>query len=129
MTDESLKARVQKDPVQDFRHSITREPDATQRMKPEFREYTARRIVNVHKHVDGPWFWSVCRASGRAWRERSPVGSRPGTIDREDSLSLADNAGAVRYSAAANALSSTSSASSISRADAMRGGLSRMSLP
>jgi len=23
----------------------------------EFEEYRPRRIVNVHKHVDGPWFW------------------------------------------------------------------------
>lgn len=23
----------------------------------EFQEYRVRRIVNVHKHVDGPWFW------------------------------------------------------------------------
>jgi DNA repair photolyase len=26
-------------------------------MKLEFQEYQARKIVNVHKHVDGPWFW------------------------------------------------------------------------
>jgi DNA repair photolyase len=26
-------------------------------MKLEFQEYKARKIVNVHKHVDGPWFW------------------------------------------------------------------------
>lgn len=26
--------------------------------KPEFQEYNARKIVNVHKHVDGPWFWA-----------------------------------------------------------------------
>jgi DNA repair photolyase len=26
-------------------------------MKLEFQEYTVRKIVNVHKHVDGPWFW------------------------------------------------------------------------
>jgi DNA repair photolyase len=26
-------------------------------MKLEFKEYRARKIVNVHKHVDGPWFW------------------------------------------------------------------------
>jgi DNA repair photolyase len=26
-------------------------------MKLEYREYQARKIVNVHKHVDGPWFW------------------------------------------------------------------------
>ena len=23
----------------------------------EFQEYKVRKIVNVHKHVDGPWFW------------------------------------------------------------------------
>lgn len=26
-------------------------------MKLEYQEYHARKIVNVHKHVDGPWFW------------------------------------------------------------------------
>ncbi|MCJ7533164.1 MAG: hypothetical protein MUO64_19350 [Anaerolineales bacterium] len=26
-------------------------------MKLEFLEYQARKIVNVHRHVDGPWFW------------------------------------------------------------------------
>jgi DNA repair photolyase len=26
-------------------------------MELEFEEYHARKIVNVHKHVDGPWFW------------------------------------------------------------------------
>lgn len=26
-------------------------------MKLEFREYRARKIVNIHPHVDGPWFW------------------------------------------------------------------------
>jgi DNA repair photolyase len=26
-------------------------------MELELREYQARKIVNVHKHVDGPWFW------------------------------------------------------------------------
>jgi len=26
-------------------------------MNLEFQEYPARKIVNVHKHVDGPWFW------------------------------------------------------------------------
>jgi DNA repair photolyase len=26
-------------------------------VEPEFQEYRARKIVNVHKHVDGPWFW------------------------------------------------------------------------
>jgi DNA repair photolyase len=26
-------------------------------MKLQFQEYHPRRIVNVHKHVDGPWFW------------------------------------------------------------------------
>jgi len=23
----------------------------------EFQEFSARKIVNVHRHVDGPWFW------------------------------------------------------------------------
>ena len=27
-------------------------------MNLEYREYRTRRIVNVHKHVDGPWFWT-----------------------------------------------------------------------
>jgi DNA repair photolyase len=27
-------------------------------LKLEFEEYRPRKIVNVHKHVDGPWFWS-----------------------------------------------------------------------
>ncbi len=26
-------------------------------MRIEFIEYSTRKIVNVHKHVDGPWFW------------------------------------------------------------------------
>jgi DNA repair photolyase len=26
-------------------------------MKSDFQEYNARKIVNVHRHVDGPWFW------------------------------------------------------------------------
>lgn len=26
-------------------------------MQLEFKEYHARKIVNVHRHVDGPWFW------------------------------------------------------------------------
>ena len=26
-------------------------------MRLEFEEYRPRKIVNVHKHVDGPWFW------------------------------------------------------------------------
>jgi DNA repair photolyase len=26
-------------------------------MQLEFKEYRTRKIVNVHKHVDGPWFW------------------------------------------------------------------------
>jgi DNA repair photolyase len=26
-------------------------------MKLEFQEYHPRKIINVHKHVDGPWFW------------------------------------------------------------------------
>ena len=26
-------------------------------MRLEYQEYQPRKIVNVHKHVDGPWFW------------------------------------------------------------------------
>jgi DNA repair photolyase len=26
-------------------------------MKLKFEEYRPRKVVNVHKHVDGPWFW------------------------------------------------------------------------
>ncbi len=26
-------------------------------MTPELKEYRPKRIVNVHRHVDGPWFW------------------------------------------------------------------------
>ncbi|MBI9043822.1 MAG: hypothetical protein JEZ06_05010 [Anaerolineaceae bacterium] len=26
-------------------------------MQLEFKEYKVRKIVNIHKHVDGPWFW------------------------------------------------------------------------
>jgi DNA repair photolyase len=26
-------------------------------MNPEFQEYQAKKILNVHKHVDGGWFW------------------------------------------------------------------------
>jgi DNA repair photolyase len=26
-------------------------------MKLTFKEYRAKKILNVHKHVDGPWFW------------------------------------------------------------------------
>jgi DNA repair photolyase len=26
-------------------------------LKLEFEEYSPRKIVNTHKHVDGPWFW------------------------------------------------------------------------
>jgi DNA repair photolyase len=31
-------------------------------MKLEFEEYHAKRILNVHKHVDGPWFWGKLTA-------------------------------------------------------------------
>lgn len=27
-------------------------------MELEYQEYHAKKIVNVHKHVDGPWFWN-----------------------------------------------------------------------
>lgn len=44
------------------RGSITTAADEPQQkqlsMKLEFSEYRPRRIVNVHKHVDGAWFWS-----------------------------------------------------------------------
>lgn len=26
-------------------------------MKLEFDEFKARKVVNVHKHIDGGWFW------------------------------------------------------------------------
>lgn len=26
-------------------------------MKLEFQEYRTKKILNIHKHVDGPWFW------------------------------------------------------------------------
>jgi len=26
-------------------------------MKLEYKEYRTRKILNIHKHVDGPWFW------------------------------------------------------------------------
>jgi DNA repair photolyase len=32
-------------------------------MKSSFEEYRPRKIVNVHKHVDGPWFWGKYTAS------------------------------------------------------------------
>ncbi len=37
----------------------------------EFQEYKARRIVNVQRHVDGPWFW--CKYSAHPY-----VGCRSG---------------------------------------------------
>jgi len=27
-------------------------------MQLEFHEYRPRKLVNVHRHVDGPWFWT-----------------------------------------------------------------------
>jgi DNA repair photolyase len=32
-------------------------------MKLEFQEYRARKMVNVHRHVDGPWFWDKYSAN------------------------------------------------------------------
>jgi len=32
-------------------------------MKLEFQEYRARKMVNVHHHVDGPWFWDKYSAN------------------------------------------------------------------
>ena len=29
----------------------------------EFTEYEPKKIINVHKHVDGPWFWEIHGAS------------------------------------------------------------------
>jgi DNA repair photolyase len=36
---------------------VSEDPKGLALMKLEFQEYHARKIVNVHKHVDGPWFW------------------------------------------------------------------------
>jgi DNA repair photolyase len=56
-------------------------------MKIEFQEYCPRKIVNVHKHVDGPWFWGkytahpyvgcrsgceFCYARGERYLRRDP---------------------------------------------------------
>jgi DNA repair photolyase len=56
-------------------------------MKLEFQEYRPRKIVNVHKHVDGPWFWGkytahpyvgcrsgceFCYARGERYLRRDP---------------------------------------------------------
>jgi len=53
----------------------------------EFQEYQARKIVNIHKHVDGPWFWgkytahpyvgcrsgcAFCYARGERYLRRDP---------------------------------------------------------
>jgi DNA repair photolyase len=32
-------------------------------MKLEFQEYRVRKIVNIHRHVDGPWFWDKYSAN------------------------------------------------------------------
>jgi len=66
-------------------------------MKLEFQEYRARKIVNVHKHVDGPWFWGKytahpyvgCRSGcefcyargGRYLGKRDRGQDVPGTFD------------------------------------------------
>jgi DNA repair photolyase len=57
-------------------------------MKLEFQEYQPRKIVNVHKHVDGPWFWGkytahpyvgcrsgceFCYARGERYLRRDPA--------------------------------------------------------
>jgi DNA repair photolyase len=56
-------------------------------MNLEFQEYRPRKIVNVHKHVDGPWFWGkytahpyvgcrsgceFCYARGECYLRRDP---------------------------------------------------------
>jgi len=42
----------------------------------EFQEYRPRKIVNVHRHVDGPWFWGKYSA-------HPYVGCREITADRK----------------------------------------------
>jgi DNA repair photolyase len=50
-------------------------------MKLEFHEYQVRKIVNIHKHVDGPWFWGKytahpyvgCRSGCEFCYERKPT--------------------------------------------------------
>ena len=32
-------------------------------MQLTYQEYSTRKIVNVHRHVDGPWFWTRYRAT------------------------------------------------------------------
>jgi DNA repair photolyase len=62
-------------------------------MKITFEEYEVRKIVNVHKHVDGPWFWGKytahpyvgCRSGCRFCYTRGKryLGKRdPDTFDR-----------------------------------------------
>jgi DNA repair photolyase len=68
-------------------------------MKLEFQEYRARRILNVHKHVDGPWFWGKytahpyvgCRSGCefcylRGGRYLGDVLSNPDASQRKDEL-------------------------------------------
>ncbi|MBN1995023.1 MAG: hypothetical protein JW953_20175 [Anaerolineae bacterium] len=61
-------------------------------MKLEFQAYKARKIVNVHKHVDGPWFWDKysahpylgCRSGCKFCYERGGPylrGRDPNTFD------------------------------------------------
>jgi DNA repair photolyase len=61
-------------------------------VKLQFQEYRVRKIVNVHKHVDGPWFWGKytahpyvgCRSGCEFCYERGSryLGLRdPGTFD------------------------------------------------
>ncbi|MFL7791839.1 MAG: radical SAM protein [Anaerolineae bacterium] len=57
-------------------------------MNLEFQEYQTRKIINVHKHVDGPWFWGkytahpyvgcrsgceFCYARGERYLRRDPA--------------------------------------------------------
>ncbi|MBN1218917.1 MAG: hypothetical protein JXM69_08315 [Anaerolineae bacterium] len=61
-------------------------------MRLEFQEYKVRKIVNVHKHVDGPWFWDKysahpylgCRSGCEFCYERGGAylrGRNPDTFD------------------------------------------------
>jgi DNA repair photolyase len=61
--------------------------DHTETMNLEYHEYRPRKIANVHKHVDGPWFWGrytahpyvgcrsgceFCYARGERYLRRDP---------------------------------------------------------
>ncbi|MBN1978972.1 MAG: radical SAM protein [Anaerolineae bacterium] len=85
-------------------------------MRLEFHEYRPRKIVNVHKHVDGPWFWGkytahpyvgcrsgceFCYARGERYLRRDPatfdtlIGVKVNAVDllREELPKLARQSG------------------------------------